>query len=211
MNEIQPKHEIFAIGDSHSIFFHNSIKIKEHWIGLKLPITIYSLLKQNLDILNIGTILGNGHEKYNIKEYDTVIFFFGFNDIQRNIYLHAKNHWKKEIDILMTNYINLLINYKDIYKLNIIVPSIYPNPRPNAEGQNALGSFSERQSYCIYANNLLKNLCIKYNVHFLDIYNIISDENGFIKNDITIDNIHLDCNNNNIRAIIESKILDLSI
>ena len=42
---------IFAIGDSHSIFFHNSIYIKEHWVAFgKMPVTIYRLLKDGLDI-----------------------------------------------------------------------------------------------------------------------------------------------------------------
>ena len=159
-------HQIFAIGDSHSIFFHNSMKIKEHWgFGCKgVPVTIFTLLEENLNIFKIGTLLGNGHEKYNIKEGDNVIFFYGFNDIQRNINLHYKNNWKLGIEQLITKYINLLINYKNIYKINIIVPSIYPNPRPNAQGQNPMGSYKEREEYNVYTNALFKNMCDFYNL-----------------------------------------------
>ena len=57
---------IFAIGDSHSIFFHNSPKIKEHWVAFaNLPVTWHRLISEGLDIYNIGNLLGNGHEKYN--------------------------------------------------------------------------------------------------------------------------------------------------
>lgn len=74
--------QIFAIGDSHTIFFYNSLKIKEHWgYGSKIPLTIYTLLRDNLDIYSVGTLLGNGHEKYNIKMGDYVIFFYGYNDM----------------------------------------------------------------------------------------------------------------------------------
>ena len=41
------------------------------------------LLKNPIDILNIGTIMGNGHENYNIKEGEFVLFFYGWNDIQK--------------------------------------------------------------------------------------------------------------------------------
>jgi hypothetical protein len=35
--------QIFAIGDSHTIFFYNSMKIKEHWLGC----TIYNLIENS--------------------------------------------------------------------------------------------------------------------------------------------------------------------
>lgn len=204
-------HQIFAIGDSHSIFFYNSMKIKEHWCGggHGVPITIFTLLESKLNLFEVGTLLGNGHEKYNIKQGDNVIFFYGFNDIQRNIYLHYNDNWKVGIKNLINKYINLLVNYKNIYKINIIVPSVYPNPRPNAEGQRPMGSYKQREQYCLYANDLLKEVCHYYNLKFLDIYKTITDENGFIRSNITKDNIHIDYDNDSIRTILEDKILEL--
>ena len=130
--------QIFAIGDSHTIFFYNSMKIKEHWgFGGKLPLTIYKLLQDGINIYEIGNILGNDHEKYNIKECDYVLFYYGFNDIQRNIHNHASHRWQEEITNLLTDYlayintlsktfnqvqtsnlISLLSDYEKFLKLN---------------------------------------------------------------------------------------------
>ena len=82
---------IFAIGDSHSIFFHNSSIIKEHWVSFaNLPLTWYRLIREGLDIYNVGNKLGNGHEQNNIKSSDSVLFCYGWNDIQKNINKYAK-------------------------------------------------------------------------------------------------------------------------
>lgn len=204
--------QIFAIGDSHTIFFHNSLKIKEHWFyGGTLPLTIYRLLNEDLEIYNIGNILGNLHEKYNIKENDYVIFYFGFNDIQRNIHLHHENKWKEEITNLFTNYINKVMTLKNKYNIKPIIPCVYPNPLPNAQGQHPCGSYEQRTIYTKFANNVLQNLCQINNLPFLDIYNLITDDNGFIKKDITSDYIHLDYNNITIRDLVENKIFEFCI
>ena len=203
-------HQIFAIGDSHTIFFYNSMKIKEHWgFESKIPLTIYTLLQHNLNIYEIGTILGNGHELYNIKEGDNVIFFYGYNDIQKNIHLHAKDHWEDEIKSLILRYIQMLLTFRDTYKITIIVPCIYPNPRPESIGVNCVGSHEDRVLYTLTANNCLKEHCKQYGLAFLDIYDIIADNQGFIKSNITVDNIHLDYDNQTIRDIVETHILKL--
>jgi lysophospholipase L1-like esterase len=202
--------QIFAIGDSHTIFFYNSLKIKEHWFfGGNLPLTIYRLLNEELDIYNIGNILGNQHEKYNIKRNDYVIFYFGYNDIQKNIYIYSKNTWKQDINELCTNYIKKIIELQDKYKIHPIIPSIYPNPLPEAKGLNSNGYNEERTKYVLFANNLLNKLCKDYKIDFLDIYHIITDEKGFIKTELSKDKIHLDYDNNNLRIIIENKILEI--
>jgi hypothetical protein len=200
--------QIFAIGDSHSIFFHNSMKIKEHWVfGVNIPLTIYTLLRDKINIYEIGNTLGKGHEKYNIKSGDYVIFYYGFNDIQKNIKLHSDKNWENEIYNLFTNYVNYINELSQKYNIKPIIPCIYPNPRPNAEGQNSCGSYEERRQYVIYANKILENNCKNYNIPFLNIYDNITDEKGFIKENISNDNIHLDYNNINIRTFVENEIL----
>jgi len=205
--------QIFAIGDSHSIFFFNSIKIKEHWFFCnskkQLPLSIYTLLRDNLDIYNIGNILENGHEFYNIKKNDFVLMNFGFNDIQRNIYLHASNKWKEEINNLINKYIEAILIFKKKFEIIPIVSFIYPNPGPNAKGQNSMGSFEERSMYTIEANTILKNKCMENNILFFDIYDFVTDENGTIKKSFTIDDIHLDYNNKFLREFVDNKIIEL--
>ena len=203
-------HQIFAVGDSHTIFFYNSMKIKEHWGHEgKIPLTIYRLLSNNLNIYEVGSLLGNGHELYNIKEGDNVLFYYGYNDIQKNIYSHAKDRWEDEIKRIITLYIEKLISFREIYKINVIVPCIYPNPRAGAEGMNCMGSNQERQLYTTTANILLKTYCQQYGLPFLDIYDIITDAEGLLRADMTADKIHLDYNNDTIHQIIETEILRL--
>jgi hypothetical protein len=199
--------QIFAIGDSHTIFFYNSMKIKEHWFyNCNLPLTIYTLLKNNLNIYEIGNILGNGHQEYNIKEGDYVIFYYGFNDIQRNINLHCKNNFENEITTLISGYIDYINNITKQYKIKPIIPCIYPNPLPKASGQNPCGTYEERKQYTIYANKLLEIKCREFNLPFLNIYDKITDENGFIKENLTNDFIHLDYDNQEIREHVENEI-----
>ena len=199
--------QIFAIGDSHTIFFYNSMKIKEHWCcGVGSSLTMYALLRYGMDIYELGNQLGNGHEKYNIKEDDYVLFYYGFNDIQRNINLHSKNNWNEQIETLCLKYITYVQILREKYKIKPIVPCVYPNPRPGAEGQNPCGTYEERRHYTLYANKMLSLNCKNNNIPFLNIYDHITDDNGFIKENITSDLIHLDYNNKEIKDYVETEI-----
>lgn len=197
---------IFAIGDSHAIFFHNSSIIKEHWVSFAgLPLTWFRLLKEGLAIYNIGTKLGNGHEKYNIQSGDFVLFCYGWNDIQKNINKNAKDNYEAELDKLINNYIILLKDYEKKYNITPIVLCIYPNPLKISKDIN--GSNDERTKYTKYANIQLLNKCKEYNVKFFDIYDMISTEHNFIKQEYTKDRIHLDYNNSYLRNTIDEKLL----
>lgn len=204
------KSQIFAIGDSHSIFFYNSLKIKEHWGGQsKIPLTVYTLLRDGIDIYNVGNILGNGHENYNIKENDFVIFYYGYNDIQKNINLHAKNNWENEIKKLFINYVKYIIELSSKYKIIPIISCVYPNPRPLAKGVNSHGSNNEKNLYTLEANKVLQEECLRSNIRFLNIYSYITDDYNFIKEELTVDHIHLDYNNKNLREYVENEIYKL--
>ena len=71
------------------------------------------------------------------------------------------------------------------------------------------GSYIDRLQYILYANKILKNICENFKLNFLDIFQMISDENGFIKSNYTVDNIHLDYNNEELRKNIENEIYKL--
>lgn len=201
--------QVFAIGDSHSIFFYNSMKIKEHWFGMSgLPVTIYKLLSSNLDLYNIGNIIKIKHEHYNIKKNDYVIFFYGFNDVQKNINKYAKNNWKNEIQSLFSKYIDYVKSLSEKYEIIPIISCVYPNPRIGAVGQNSYGTAEERTQYTIFANHFLEHHCKQNNVYFLNIYDNIKDDLGFIKNEFTKDKIHLDYDNADLRNYIENEIFN---
>jgi len=199
---------IFAIGDSHSIFFWNSEIIKEHWVSFAgLPLTWYQLINRGLDLYNVGTKLGNDHEKYNIKSGDCVLFCYGWNDIQKNIYKYAKNNYKTELESLINKYGELLINYKNKYNITPIVQNIMPNPLKESTSIN--GDADTRNMYIKYANQYLFNYCKDNDILFFDVYDLVADEKGYLKNIYTKDKIHLDYDNMFLRKTIDNKLINL--
>jgi len=199
---------IFAIGDSHSIFFHNSEIIKEHWVSFAgLPLTWYQLINRGLDLYNVGTKLGNGHEKYNIKSGDFVLFCYGWNDIQKNIYRYAKDNYKSEIEHLINKYGELLKNYKNKYNITPIIQNIMPNPLKESKSIN--GDADVRNMYIKYANQYLFKYCKDNNILFFNVYDLVADENGYFKNIYTKDKIHLDYDNVFLRKTIDTKLINL--
>ena len=100
------KGELFAIGDSHSIFFDQAGIMKSHWTGPIHVVTIYQLLKFGLNLDGLQQKLASSDHythivpmpwqcpsgKYdvpNIRNKDYVVFCFGFNDIQKNIHKYG--------------------------------------------------------------------------------------------------------------------------
>jgi len=203
--------KIIVAGDSHSIFFYKSKKMIALWGGMthEFPITVYRLINSNIDIRDIPRIIGRGHENIVIGENDFVMYTCGFNDIQKNIYLHAKDRWQEETATLLIKYINLFLYYKKNCNIIPIICCIYPNPLPDAPGVTTFGTYEERHMYTKYANLVLKQLCSNNNLLFFDIYDYISDEKGFIKTEYSDDKIHLDPNNNELRKYVETKLIDL--
>ena len=155
-------------------------------------------------------MLGNGHEKNNPKEGDYILFCYGWNDIQRNIYKHTKGIEEHEIHDLINKYIEYISLLTSKYKINPIISCIYPNHRPNAVGVNPLGTFTERLNYTKIANKYLKKKTNDNKLLYWDIYDFITDSEGFIKKEYTKDSIHLDYDNNYLRETIDSKLVNLT-
>jgi hypothetical protein len=206
-SNLPSKSEIYALGDSHSIFFYISLKIHEHWLRGQI-FTIYKFIESDLDLYNIGNFIKFGHDAYNIKENDYVIFYFGYNDVQKQIHTHASTRWREEISELCRKYLNKIIDLKYKFKIKPILSCIYPNPLPNS-GNESSGTDKERRLYTLYMNEVLSILCSIYNIPFLDVYDIITDESGNIKSEYTTDLIHLDYKNKELREIIENKVYEL--
>jgi len=200
--------QIYAIGDSHTIFFHNSMKIYEHWgWDGRIPLTLYTFGNTNMNIYNVGNLLGNGHEKYNIKKNDYVIFYYGYNDVQRRFYSNFNNDTENNISILVDKYINKILMLKNEYQIIPIIPCIYPLPI-KFTGMNIMGSDEERINYTQITNKLLESKCKENSILFLNIYDDISI-NDKINEKYTVDGIHLDYNNSEIRDLVEIKIYEL--
>jgi lysophospholipase L1-like esterase len=201
---LENNRQVHAIGDSHSIFFHNSMKIYEHWGHI---VSMYNLVKQGIDIFKLGNILGNGHEKYNINMNDYVIFYYGYNDIQKHFFINYRNNIENNIELLINSYIEYILHLKNNYKIVPIIPCIYPLPIKKGS-LDIMGSDEERINYTQITNKLLETKCKENTILFLNIYDDISNNNK-INEKYTVDGIHLDYNNDKLRKHIESKIYEL--
>jgi len=202
--------KIFAVGDSHSIFYFNSKLINHHWVGWGgMPVTIYKLIEEGIPLYNIVEKLPPGDIcKINIKPDDYVLFCYGWNDIQKNINKYSNGDYINLIDYLVNYYIKIIKKYSDgtLYKIKPIVNCIYPIPI--ITNNTILGSEDERIKYTLYMNEKLKDECQKNNIPFFDIYDIISDNNKFKKNICDNDGNHIDRDNYELRIIIESKLIE---
>lgn len=212
--------ELYVIGDSHSLFYDQARIMKSHWTGPIHVATVYQLLKLGLNIFHLKEGLANSdHYKHvgvppwqcpsgkydisNIKPGDIVFYSFGFNDIQKNIYKYARDRYQDEILSLLSRYILLLKEFETKFCIICIPISISPNPSPAPKGTKGLyffgisgdflttGSSEERNIYTKYANAVLKQLCIDHGFKFLDIYDLISDSEGFLNKEFSSDYIHL--------------------
>lgn len=215
-SELPDNRQIHSIGDSHSIFFYNSLLILEHWgCEGKIPITMYKLVNTELNLYDVGAILGNGHEKYTIKAGDFVMFNYGYNDFQRRIIEHNEisdnvitDTAYENISKLLSSYVDKIKRFQEEYKIIPIINCIYPNPRDYAKGVNTVNSHTIRCILTQFANLYLANKCCENNIMFFDIYNLLTDEAGFIKAEYTTDGIHLDYNNYDLRDMIDNLLVE---
>ena len=202
---------ICAGGESHSLYYCDSNIVNHHWVGWGgMPVTMYQLLIKGLPLYNIVERLQPGDIcKINIKENDVVLFFYGWNDIQKNIYKYGNNNYKNLIDNMTTNYVKLIKDFSNgvLYKIKPIISCIYPIPQ-NINNE-IVGSKEDRITYTLYMNERLKCLCLENNIPFFDIYDLLQDDNIISSRVVDNDKTHLDRKNINLREKIEPLLLDL--
>lgn len=202
---------IFAIGDSHCIYYYDSPIIKNHWVGWgSMPVTIYQLVEKGLPLYNIVEKMPPGDIcNINIKENDYVLFSYGWNDVQKNIHKYSKNDYKAGIKSLISQYINLIKKYSDgtLFKIKPIVNCVYPIPL--SMNDTIIGSDTDRIIYTKYMNKQLEKQCLQNNISFFNIYDLVSDNNKLNINVVDKDMTHLDRKNVKLRQTIENKLMSI--
>jgi hypothetical protein len=202
---------IFAIGDSHCIFYYDSLIIKTHWVGWGgMPVTIFRLIEDGLPLYTIADKLPPGDTcKINIKDGDYVLFSYGWNDVQKNIYKYSKDNYEVEINRMVIKYINLIKQYSDgtLYRIKPIINCVYPIPL--SMNDTILGSDNDRILYTKYINERLKVQCNIEGIPFFDIYNIIAKDDKINSNLTDIDLTHLDRKNTDLCSLVESKLINI--
>jgi lysophospholipase L1-like esterase len=192
---------IYVIGDSHTQVFGGSKLFTVCPIG---PATAYNLKTENS--------LTNSNQKLldivkNINKFnDIVILVFGEIDCRIHIYykylINDKTISISElIDHTISNYGAVLKQLRD---MNIFF-CVYGIPAAGFEENIYKYQFyasPERRSK-IYKefNDKLKTFCEKNKYEYINIYPIVSDENGFLRKEYAADDVHL---NERIIPFIES-------
>ena len=200
----------FVVGDSHSIFYYNSLKFNHHWTEwARLPVTLYELIQQKtIPLYNIVERYQPGEVcQINIKDGDIVMFCYGWNDIQKNINKYGKNNYEQLIDLLVEHYVKFIKNLP--YKIYPIINCIYPISSCMENQSNIFGDYETRIKYTLYMNKRLKELCQANKIPFFDIYDKLSN-NGMLNKKFADNNgegDHLDRFNHELRESIE---MDLS-
>ena len=177
-----------TIGDSHS--FHGWTDIINHYIGAVL---CYSFGKEKLNRCNISN--------FNIQDGDTICFCFGEIDCRCHIHKHITytKTYKDIIDDIVHNYFEAIeLNVKSILPIklkNICVYNVVPPIQKYNTIENPsfpyLGTDEERKQYTLYFNSKLKEKCKEKNYIYFDIYNYYTDDNGYLRKDLSDRIVHI--------------------
>ncbi|WP_424358258.1 SGNH/GDSL hydrolase family protein [Methanocella sp. MCL-LM] len=200
---------IYVIGDSHSWAFKNQRSFIIRNIG---PATAYNLVNRNSTIQSYRKLL-KAVEKIDRKK-DYVILTFGEIDCRVHFYnQYMKNNGKVSMDKLMDTTIE---NYGQVLSelrargVNFLVYGVLPAARdvvrypPYATKkirEEVVNSFKsnyhyqaspEMRSYINRRfNQKLKAYCLAHQYKYLDIYPVVADKQGFVRDEFVADEIHV--------------------
>jgi hypothetical protein len=175
-----------------------------------MPVTMYTLNDQGLPLYNIVEEMPPGDIcNINVKPNDFVLFYYGWNDVQKNISKYSGGNYESMIDSLLSKYLNLINAYKNgtIFSIRPIIACIYPIPLNTND--SIVGSEEDRIAYTLYMNESLKSKCAEYNIPFFDIYDLINEAGCIHSKFIDTDMTHLDRSNKELRKTIEDKLLEI--
>ena len=179
---------IHTFGDSHCSNGWSHVDC--HHLGPKL---CYSFGTKKLEICDIRAF-------DNIKDGDILVFCFGEIDCRCHIhkYINDNKTYQEIIDDIIENYfeaIKLNINLSGLYFKYICVYNIVPPVQRDNTPENPeypfLGTDEERKMYTLYFNEQLQKKCFENNYIFFDIYDKYTDENGFLRKDLSDGKVHI--------------------
>jgi hypothetical protein len=178
---------IHTIGDSHSGFGWSNI-IRHH-LG---PVLCYSFAQEKLSRCDI--------REYNIQDGDTIIFCLGEIDCRCHVHKHITYTitYQDIINNIVNNYfeaIELNVSISQLKLKHVCVYNVVPPTQKYNTWENPdfpyVGSDEERKQYVLYFNTKLKEKCIEKGYIFFDVYNHYTDENGFLRKDLSDDSVHI--------------------
>jgi len=195
---------IHAIGDSHSWVIgqiNPDITVLCH-LGAVL---CYSFCNETLNRCDI--------RNFNIQNGDTIIFSLGEIDCRCHIHKHITEtmSYQQIIDDIVEKYfeaikINIVVSNLKLKHICVynIVPPIQKENTPEDPDYPFLGSDEERKEYVLYFNKKLKEKCTENGFIFFDIYDKYTDQNGFLRKDLSDGRVHIADNTHIIKFIEEN-------
>ena len=160
---------IKIIGDSHCIAFEGIIDVK--WFGLNHKTTMYQFTQDPVYNLSSGI--------------ETVFFSYGEIDCRYSILRQIFENNKKGdevIEELINNYVDKVVEYRDKYYISVGIYNIPPTSKHNT--CDIYGTAIERKIITVSMNNKLEERCKQMRVPFLKTYDVLVDEEGFLRSDI---------------------------
>lgn len=193
---------IHTIGDSHS--GNGWSGIVQHHLG---PLLCYSFGKEKLSRCDI--------RYYDLNDGDSIVFCLGEIDCRCHIHKHISetHRYQDIIDYIVKNYfeaiaLNISVCNANLKKVCIynVVPPVQKYNTVESPEYPYLGSDEERKSYVLYFNKKLKENCIERGYLFFDVYDKYTDENGFLKKELSDGNVHI-LDGSHIQAFLQEHLV----
>ena len=197
---------IHTFGDSHCACLNLGPNVRAHHLG---PILCYSFGQDPLGRCDIRKPSAYGAQ---VKNGDTVIFYFGEIDCRCHIHKHATGDvsYKNIIKDIVDNYIKAIKITTETSKLelkNICIFNVVPTVEKHTVSQSSsfplLGEDEERKKYVLYFNSLLKTKCADNNFIFFDVYDKYTDKNGFLNKELSDGNVHIGDKENKRKYVMD--------
>lgn len=182
---------IHCIGDSHVCVFsgQNGIDKKDispyfktYRIGAPTAYNSYRYLEKITNIINTYVVAG-----------DKLLFSFGEIDCRSHIIKHTSINKSIEdvVSVCVSRYGKLLKTISQ-FGFPILVWNVIPTSPKDIFGNYAtVGSYSDRMKVTKIFNQMLKDFCLKNNLTFVSIYDIIVDTLDVQDRSYFLDDIHL--------------------
>lgn len=195
-SEMNRKIKVF--GDSHSIVFTFMDNVAENWLGFNtnLPVTMYRFSREGLDLEQAPILVGNGHEKYPVEPGDTIVYSYGFIDVNHRLpkFCDKNTDIDELIKPLVIGYIDQIKKNEMKFLVNSVVLCVLPPPNINLSEYSGTDPVL-RVALTERMNVLLKQECKRKNVLFMDVSKYVTDTNGHISDKVSSDGIHVNKEN----------------
>ena len=177
--------KVFVIGDSHAYNGWKDVRDSVPRIQIHIrhlgPKLMYSLQEKDLSFV----------QRENISSGDTLVFCFGEIDTRCHIHKYADNMSEVIFNMVKKYFYTIYEitkNFKGI-KIGIyfVPPAVQSEGLIDNPDYPYLGSNKDRKTYVFCMNEILQMFCKEFNYLFIDLTKDYSDEDGFLRRDMSDD------------------------